>query len=232
MDTACNILLLLCLLLCVYTVWSISHIEGFTSKLDMSDTRPVYLLGDSSVDNSEYVPTPIGQLVSRVYPHTVVLAKEEADIHDIREQTDRIPTDDSHQVKYIVLSVGANDIKEVYGRLPFFNTNHIRQTFAGYAMVASRIKDTHPTCKLYLVSCYYPKSKGFIKFKPILKKWNKMLRDFAPRIGAEIIDISNELLSRNDFTQSDIPSMQGGKLIAQAIVQKITQDDDDLSRQL
>ena len=230
MDTACNVLLSLCLLLCVCIVWSISRIEGFTSKLDTSDTRPVYLLGDSSLDNSEYVPTSITQLVSRVFPRTVVLAKEEADIHDIREQTDRIPTEDSHQVKYIVLSVGANDIKEVYGRMPFFNTNHIRQTFAGYAMVATRIKDTHPTCKLYLVSCYYPKSKGFIKFKPILQEWNKMLRDFAPRIGAEIIDISKELLSQNDFTHSDIPSVQGGKLIAQSIVQKITEDNDGLSR--
>jgi len=84
----------------------------------------------------------------------------------------------------------------------------------------SQIKDLKSAtkCKIVLTDIYYITDVNYRKFHPLIKKWNNHLQTFAKKEKLSVYKIS-ELVDRpQDFTHSIEPSIIGGQIIVDNII--------------
>ncbi len=177
--------------------------------------RHIYLVGDSILDNSSYVPHGESVLSHLRLKHegTTLFARDNTKIDGIADQLQRIPKEGG----IIVLSVGGNDILQIDPSSAAPAQIALRRAFVRYkrnVIAASKL----PNCKVELVDLYYPTSNFLKGYYTMIGEWNKMQGRFAREHGLKVIKVSDRLDCKDDFTHYIEPSPLGSAKIASAIL--------------
>lgn len=195
--------------------------ESFENNNDSGKTY--ILLGDSIIKNNSYVKNDKAVediLNEKTNGNTKCYAKDESTIVDIYSQLDSIPSDINKGSTIIFLSVGGNDILNIYADKEVSNkdTKVLEPIFNAYKTLIKSIQTKMNHSKLVLLDIYYPTNIKLAQYKPILEEWNKLIADFASTNNLKVINISNILIESSDFTLNIEPSETGGEKIANNIL--------------
>lgn len=191
-----------------------NNIEALTNNID------VILIGDSILENSNYVnnTNTIGANIKNTHKKTLVLAKDNSVVDDIKSQLKNIPKKLDNKNTYVFLSIGGNDLLEFY---KYQNKNindfsYVDNVFSKYKKLVNFIKKKYKF-QLVLLNIYYPKEELYIKFHKIIKTWNKKLSVLSKKNNYKFLDISKILYKKKHFTNGIEPSGEGSKLLANGI---------------
>ena len=191
-----------------------NNIEALTNNID------VILIGDSILENSNYVNhnNTVGANIKNTHEKTLVLAKDNSVVNDIKSQLKNIPKKLDNKNTYVFLSVGGNDLLEIYKyqNKHINDFSHINNVFSKYKKLVHFIKKKYKF-NLVLLNVYYPKEVLYIKFHKIIKTWNKKLLGFSKKNKFKFLDISKILYKKIHFTNGIEPSDEGSKLLANGI---------------
>jgi hypothetical protein len=202
-----------------------SFIESFSSN---KISRAIVLLGDSILKNNSYVPD--GKAVDNILEERSLkndknielysLAENNSKIVDVYSQINKIPLDINNKSTIIFLSSGGNDILSFYvdQQGDPTDTGFLNTMLAAYKKLIKSIQTRMDLCQIVLLDIYYPTSKQFAQYKPILEKWNSLIADYARENSFGLLQISQVVTSDDDFTLGIEPSEKGGEKIAQSIL--------------
>lgn len=191
---------------------------------------PIILLGDSILANEFYVDkgSSVYDILKNKYHNTQTFAKDNATIQDITYQFNSLPKNIINKNTIIIISIGANDILKNYSRLylqddsisPVENASDLKIIFNKYSKSINYIR-TKCNCKIILCNIYYPLSIQYVKYYHLIDIWNKKLRNYAYINNLEIIELDDQFIEKNDFTNDVEPSHKGSLIIVENIIQKI-----------
>ena len=198
-----------------YTVvihYFFSEKEGFSQ-----DQKHIVLLGDSVLNNSNYVKEneSIEQMLNaQTETQIISLAQDGAVLQEIFAQIDKIPLEFDKPTTYIFLSIGGNDLLNNY-----LSEIYIHKLIEQYKLLIATIITRLPSAKLYLLTLYYPTSAKYESYNEFISLWNKNVEELMP--SSNIIYLQNIINQEGDLVNQIEPSSNGGKKIAEAILQKI-----------
>jgi lysophospholipase L1-like esterase len=210
-----------------------SNIEALTNNVD------VVLMGDSMLENGNYVDDgyTVGANIKKTHKKTIVLARDESVVNDIDGQLKQFPTELDNKNTYVFLSIGGNDLLEIYkygagagaagaggagagaagaGKASVNDLSHLDSTFKKYKGVIESIKKKYKF-NLVLLNIYYPKEASYVKFHNIIKIWNQKLLSFSNKNNLDLLDVSKILYKKKHFTNGIEPSMNGSVILANNI---------------
>ena len=202
-----------------------SFIESFSSN---KSSRAIVLLGDSILKNNSYVTD--GKAVDNIIEERSLkndknielysLAENNSKIVDVYSQISKIPLSINNKSTTIFLSSGGNDILSFYvdQQGDTSDTGFLNTMLADYKKLIKSIQTRMDLCQIVLLDIYYPTSKQFAQYKPILEKWNSLIADYARENSFGLLQISHVVTSDDDFTLGIEPSEKGGEKIAQLIL--------------
>jgi|LakMenE18May11ns_1017448.scaffolds.fasta_scaffold9679545_2 hypothetical protein len=205
-----------------------SFIESFSSNYSNSSSKSIVLLGDSILKNNSYVPN--GKAVDNILQERSLkndknielysLAVNNSKIVDVYSQINKMPLDINIKSTTIFLSSGGNDILSFYvdQQGDTSDTGFLNTMLADYKKLIKSIQTRMDLCQIVLLDIYYPTSKQFAQYKPILEKWNSLIADYARENSFGLLQISQVVTSDDDFTLGIEPSEKGGEKIAQSIL--------------
>jgi len=199
-------LLILLLLLCILAAWYST--EPFV------DTTTIVVLGDSILNNSNYVPyedTVKHHLSLQPGINLIFRAKDNSHIADLEAQAA-----DSPEGAIMIISSGGNDLID---QPNFPNLPALHQSFDTYTHILNRILTTYKPKKLYMINLYLPPSMSMKALHPYIKMWNIKLREFVEtnsRLG--LIEIDKDCKAEEDFTEVYEPSGLCSRKIARKIL--------------
>jgi len=186
--------------------------EGFSK-----DPKHIILLGDSILNNINYVKEneSIEQMLkAQTETQITSLAQDGAVLQDVFTQIDKIPLELNQPTTYIFLSIGGNDLlnhslSEIY----------IHKLIEQYKLLIATIITRLPSAKLYLLTLYYPTSVKYESYIEFISLWNKNVKELMQ--SSNIIYLQDIINQDGDLVYQIEPSSNGGKKIAEAILQKI-----------
>ena len=177
--------------------------------------KKLILVGDSIFQNKKYVGK--GESIEDLLSNkALIVAKDNAKILDVYDQLNFIPKIENKPSNIIVVSAGGNDLDYIYKDL---NKNkNLNTIFDSYKKLIKEIhKKTNP--KLVLSTIYYPTSKDYKQYIPIIKKWNQLVIDFANKNKFGVFRLDKYVTKPSHFTQQIEPSKKGGKIIADKLLE-------------
>ena len=180
------------------------------------------LLGDSILQNNNYVPTrsSIEYLFTNNTNNKIVfLAMDDSKIDDVYNQIKKIPANVNTKLTTIFISVGGNDILSYFtDNIDMDNFSYLHILFLQYTNLIFNIHNKLPNAKIVLFNLYYPSTNAYKKYESIINKWNNMLYNYAKENDYSLLNISDILVTPNDFSFEIEPSTSGGKKIVDAIM--------------
>jgi hypothetical protein len=182
--------------------------QSRNKKENISTTATCILLGDSILNNKQYVPPgkSVYDIINNDIP-TVMYARDGDTVSDVYNQLTLIPTEQNVDGVSILLSIGGNDF---LGGRPFPLVSK------KYSELLKQIKHKMSNCKLYVLNLYYPPTMTF--FYNTIKKWNHYLDSLLLEGSVDgLVDISS-MRDAEYFTQKIEPSVTGGQHIAELCV--------------
>jgi len=189
-----------------------NNIEALTNNVD------VVLIGDSMLENSNYVKHTVGLHIKKTHKKTTILAKDDSVVGDIKSQLVNIPKKLNNKNTYVFLSVGGNDLLEIYkyqnGNIDDYS--HIDEVFVKYKRLVNFIKKKYKF-NIVLLNIYFPKDAMYVKFHKIIETWNKKLLKFSEKNSLKFLDVSKILYKKKHFTNGIEPSNKGSELLANGI---------------
>ena len=195
-----------------------SMIESFSSN---KSTKTVVLLGDSILKNNSYVSQ--GKGVDNILEERNIkvysIAENNSKIVDVYSQINKIPLDINNKSTVIFLSVGGNDILSFYvdQHGDATDTGFLNTMLSAYKKMIKSIQTRMTECKIVLLDIYYPTSNQFAQYRPIIEEWNTLIANYAHENSLGLLEISQFVTSKEDFTLGIEPSEKGGTKIAQQI---------------
>jgi hypothetical protein len=184
----------------------------------------VFTLGDSSLNNSIYVPMAesIPHLLQKQFGATT-LATDGAEIRDVYRQLKDVPSKNSlagaalKQKKVLLLSVGGNDILNR-------TSKPMTDLTAAYQQLVAHIKEDvlDPTKgdQLILQDVYFPADPAYRMYDKDIKGWNKMVAEEADATKTVLLLKASTLLGNpKDFVYDIEPSGIGGASLSKAYAQ-------------
>ncbi len=214
------IYLILALLITISTLYFIKYYyfnnnykSGFTNNNNIN----VLLLGDSILNNSNYVDyeNSVSGLIKKTYlsssksksSNIILLAQDNAKVEDVYQQIDRLT---NNNIDYIFLSVGGNNILDS----KFISLDNLKQK---YLKLVTHIRAKFSKSKIYLLGLYYPFDIRFKKYSSNINEWNHFIKNS----GYKYIMLDGLLTNKADLVFSIEPSATGSKKIANEICSKI-----------
>jgi lysophospholipase L1-like esterase len=189
-------------------------IESLTSK------DYVYLLGDSIYKNNNYVlkKFSVEELLKQKHNNSLVYAEDNATINNLSEQFERIPKKaKNNKNNYIYISCGGNDILNNYNFQNLQDYTIANEIFNNYKKIILNIKK-NINCKLVITNIYYPTSKQYSVYHPIIKHWNKKLKRFCKKENIMLFEIDKLFINKSFFVDHIEPSKLGSKTIINYII--------------
>ncbi len=226
-------LLLMCLLLFKEMYMKKKYMEGL--KMKVSDQKYVMLMGDSILNNSNYVSkngTVEKKLKKRSYK-VFNYAEDNAIISDIDGQLEKIhELSNKHKRRLnkqgiLVLSIGGNDLLEKY-EINNNSDNSIRrgnitEIWDDYKSIVTGLEEDlhemkYTNLKIALVGLYLPVDNKYRKYEKIVRKWNKKVLQFSEKDNNRLfIDLYEPFNQDEYFVDKIEPSEKGSEIIASKI---------------
>lgn len=204
------------LLLSIFFLWIIVVTKRqIKQKEGMMVNKKLILIGDSIFQNENYVEE--GESIEDLLQDkATVVAKDNAKILDVYDQLNFIPESENIETNVIVVSAGGNDLDYIYKDLG--KDENLDIIFNNYKELIMEINKKTKT-QLVLSTIYYPTSKDYKPYLPIVKEWNQLVIDFANINNFGIFHLDKYVTKSSHFTQQIEPSKEGGKIIADKLLE-------------
>lgn len=207
-------LLSIIVVICIIQVYK-TYKEYFTSS-----TNNIVLIGDSIFDNSKYVGNDESveyYLSTETSIPSTVLAKDEAKMSDTLVQFNSIPTNLNNPNTTLFISMGANNILNLYSNDSTDDLAKFNLIWANYQVYINNFKQ-RSKCRIILTNIYYVTDPLYSKYIHLTEKWNSNLKTYAKEQNLQILDISKVLVDSSDFTNGIEPSATGGYKLVEELL--------------
>jgi hypothetical protein len=193
-----------------------AYFKSFKEGLTNNDT--IVLIGDSVLNNSNYVPSgkSVVDVLKSKTQNVFDFAKDGATISDCYGQLDKISTDLNKSETYIFISAGGNDILNKRGQL---TSAEIRKLFNDYMDFIKALKVKFTTAKINILNLYIPANPRYQSYKSSIDQWNQLIKEYSSKIGEmyNVINLDTLLTTTGDFVYDIEPSELASQKIANVI---------------
>ena len=185
-----------------------------SSKEGLTNNDNIILIGDSVLNNSNYVSADnsvydnLKTKTSNVFNYS----KDGATISDCYEQLDKIPLELDKPNAHVFISAGGNNILNARNKM---TSENIIQLFNKYTEFIKSVKTRLTNAKIYICNLYVPTNPRFQIYKPSIEQWNKLISQNSSNYT--VIDLNSLLNTPEDFVYDIEPSELGSKKIANII---------------
>lgn len=196
------------------------HSYFLTYKENFDKRKQIILLGDSILENSNYVEKyfNVESNIKKKHPHVLNLAQDNAVINNLTLQIKHLKQKKINKDDIIFVSVGGNDILNHYRFKKKGKIKDLNPMFEKYAEMILRLKNTASN-QIVLLNIYAPPKVK--EYHNIIVLWNKKQKSFASENNIKVLDIHSLVNHKQHFVHNIEPSNQGGEIIANAIINSI-----------
>lgn len=187
-------------------------------KEGLTNNDNIVLLGDSVLNNSNYVPqgASVADILQTKTSNVFNFSKDGATINDLYAQLDKIPQNLNSSETYVFISAGGNNILNKGGQI---DSAKIKQLFDTYMNFVKALRVKLGSVKINILDLYLPANPRYESYKKSIDQWNKLIKEYSDKIGEmyNVIDMNTLLTTPEDFIYDIEPSELGSKKIANAI---------------
>ena len=184
-------------------------------KEGLTNNNYIILMGDSVLNNSNYVPEgkSVYDNLKTKLNNVLNVAKDGATINDLYLQLDEIPIELNNTETYIFISAGGNNI------LNKQTNTDITQLFTTYLDFLTALRVKLSNVQLNIINLYLPANPRFQSYKKSIDQWNNLINKNSSNVGEmyNVIDINSLLTNSSDFVYDIEPSESGSEKIANII---------------
>lgn len=207
------IYLILALLISIF-LYFVSFNNNYKSGFTNNDNKTIILLGDSILNNSNYVDyeNSVSALIKKTcFSNIILAAQDNSKVEDVYQQIDKLVGDNlDSKNTYIFLSVGGNNMLDT----KFVSLDTLKQS---YLKLVTHIKTKFPKSNIYLLGLYYPFDTRFKRYDSSISKWNQFIKS----LEYKYIMLDGLVVNKADLVFSIEPSATGSKKIANEICKAI-----------
>lgn len=204
------------IIISVVIIFSCAYFKSLKEGLTNNNT--VILMGDSILNNSNYVPSgkSVYDSLKTKLTKVINLAKDGATINDLYGQLDKIPVDLNNSNTYIFISAGGNDILNKRTEL---SSTDIRRLFDSYMEFLKALRTKLGSAKINILNLYLPSNPRYQSYKTSIEQWNQLITQSSSKVGEmyNVIDLYGLLKSPDDFVYDIEPSESASDKIAYLI---------------
>lgn len=186
-------------------------------KENLNQRHQIILLGDSILENSNYVENyfSVESKIKEKHRNVFNLAQDNATIDDLKLQLNRLQQKKLDRNDVIFISIGGNDILNQYRFRKKNNISYLNDIFQQYKTTISKIKNQF-TNKIILINIYSPPNVKDYHY--LIKLWNSKQKKFAEESNIKVVDINSIFNHKRLFVKNIEPSNDGSRILANAIV--------------
>jgi lysophospholipase L1-like esterase len=204
------------IIISVVIIFSCAYFKSL--KEGLTNNNNVILVGDSILNNANYVPSgkSVYDRLKTKLSKVINVAKDGATINDLYGQLDKIPVDLNNTNTYIFISAGGNDILNKRTEL---STNDIRRLFDTYMEFLKALRTKLGSAKINILNLYLPSNPRYQSYKTSIEQWNQLIQSSSNNVGEmyNVIDLYGLLTTTNDFVYDIEPSESASDKIANLI---------------
>jgi lysophospholipase L1-like esterase len=204
------------IIISVIIIVGCAYFKSFKEGLTNNDK--IVLIGDSVLNNSNYVPSgkSVVDILKTKTQNVFNFAKDGATISDCYGQLDKIPTELNTTETYIFISAGGNDILNKRGQL---TSAEIKKLFNDYMDFLKALRVKLGSAKINILNLYMPANPRYQSYKTSIDQWNQLIKEYSSKIGEmyTVVSLDTLLTSPNDFVYDIEPSETASEKIANVI---------------
>lgn len=186
--------------------------EGLTNN---NDKNNIILMGDSVLNNSNYVPKgkSVYDNLKTKLDNVLNVAEDGATINDLYLQLDKIPIELNSSETFIFISAGGNNI------LNKLTNTDITQLFDSFMDFLNALRAKLSNVKINIMNLYLPANPRFQSYQKSIDKWNHLINQNSSKVGEmyNVVDLNTLLTTYSDFVYDIEPSESGSEKIATII---------------
>ena len=202
----------------IIVIFSCAYFHSLKIKEGLTNNNKVILMGDSVLNNSNYVSfgKSVVDILKTKTSNILNVSKDGGTINDLYSQLDKIPIDLNSEETYIFISVGGNDILNKRSNL---TSAEVTTLFNTYMEFLKAFRTKLGSTKLNIMNLYLPANPRYQSYKQIIDFWNNLINKYSNGVGEmyNVIDLNSVLKSPNDFVYDIEPSELGSEKIANLI---------------
>ena len=187
-------------------------------KEGLTNINNVVLIGDSILNNSNYVPSgkSVVDILKTKTQKVFNFAKDGATISDCYGQLDKISIELNKPETFVFISAGGNDILNKRGQL---TSAEVRKIFNDYMDFIKALRVKLSNSKINILNLYMPSNPRYLSYKTSIDLWNQLLKEYSSKIGEmyNVINIDTLLTNPEDFVYDIEPSEIASQKIAEVI---------------
>jgi hypothetical protein len=211
------------ILISIIIIFSCAYFKSLKEGLTNNDN--VILMGDSVLNNANYVPTgkSVYDILKTKLSKVLNVSKDEATIKDLYEQLNKIPIELNNSETYIFISAGGNDILND----STFSLNkgsdlarpELKRLFNTYMDFLKALRVRLGSAKINIMNLYLPSNPRYQSYKPSIDQWNKLIDEYSNKVGEmyNVVDLNSLLNNPSDFVYDIEPSESASEKIANII---------------
>ena len=184
-------------------------------KEGLTNNNNIILMGDSVLNNSNYVPEgkSVYDNLKTKLNNVLNVAKDGATINDLYLQLDKIPIELNSSETFIFISAGGNNI------LNKQTNTDIVQLFNSYMDFLNALRAKLNNVKINIMNLYLPANPRFQSYKKTIDQWNNLINKNSSKVGEmyNVVDLNSLLTNTSDFVYDIEPSESGSEKIATLI---------------
>ena len=184
-------------------------------KEGLTNNNYIILMGDSVLNNSNYVPEgkSVYDNLKTKLNNILNVAKDGATINDLYLQLDEIPIELNSSETFIFISAGGNNI------LNKQTNTDINQLFNSYMDFLNALRVKLSNVKINIFNLYLPANPRFQSYKKTIDQWNNLINKNSSKVGEmyNVVDLNSLLTNTSDFVYDIEPSESGSEKIANII---------------
>jgi hypothetical protein len=200
----------------IIIIVSCAYFKSF--KEGLTNSNNIILIGDSILNNSNYVPSgkSVVDILKTKTQKVFNFSKDGATISECYLQLDNIPIELNNLETYVFISVGGNDILNKRGQL---NSAEIIKLFNSYMDFLKALRVKLSSAKINILNLYMPSNPRYQAYKSSIEQWNQLITEYSSKIGEmyNVINIDTLLTSPQDFVYDIEPSEVASEKIANVI---------------
>jgi len=202
----------------IIVIFSCAYFHSLKIKEALTNNNKVILMGDSVLNNSNYVSfgKSVVDILKTKTSNILNVSKDGGTINDLYSQLDKIPVDLNREETYIFISVGGNDILNKRSNL---TSAEVSTLFNTYMEFLKAFRTKLGSTKLNIMNLYLPANPRYQSYKKQIDLWNDLINKSSNEVGEmyNVIDLNSVLKSPNDFVYDIEPSELGSEKIANLI---------------
>lgn len=204
------------ILISILIIFSCAYFKSL--KEGLTNNNYVILMGDSVLNNANYVPEgkSVFDILKSKLSNSLNVSKDGATINDLYGQLDKIPIKLNNEETYIFISAGGNDILNKGAAL---TNSDIRQLFNSYMDFLKALRVKLGNTKINIMNLYLPANPRYQSYKESIDQWNQLINDNSSKIGEmyNVVDLYSLLTTPEDFIYDIEPSESASEKIANLI---------------